>query len=58
MAKKCDVCGKSATKGVKRSHSNVKTLKRQNVNIQPRTVEGKKMKVCTTCLKTLKKKTS
>ena len=55
MAKQCDICKRKSTKGATRSHSNVKTLKRQNINLQPRkTKEGKK-KICSTCLKTMKK---
>ena len=52
---KCDVCGRSATKGAQRSHSNIKTLKRQKINLQSKTIEGKKLKVCTGCMKTLAK---
>lgn len=55
MAKKCDLCGRSATKGAKRSHSNIKTLKRQGINLQTKTIDGKKLKVCTKCLKTMVK---
>ena len=55
MAKRCDVCGRGSTKGMKRSHSNVKTLKRQNINLQPRKIEGEKKKICTSCLRTMKK---
>ncbi|PIP33637.1 50S ribosomal protein L28 [Candidatus Falkowbacteria bacterium CG_4_10_14_0_2_um_filter_48_10] len=56
MAQKCDQCGRGATKGATRSHSNIKTLKRQKINLQNRTVDGKKLKICTRCLKTQKKK--
>ncbi|MFH1523124.1 MAG: 50S ribosomal protein L28 [Patescibacteria group bacterium] len=55
MAKKCDLCGRSSTKGVKRSHSNIKTLKRQNINLQSKKIDDKKMKVCTKCIKTITK---
>ncbi|MGI6348054.1 MAG: large ribosomal subunit protein bL28 [Patescibacteria group bacterium] len=55
MGKKCDVCGRSSTKGASRSHSNVKTLKRQNINLQNRNVMGIKAKVCTKCLRTMNK---
>ncbi len=48
---KCDLCGRSATKGIKRSHSNIKTLKRQNINLQTKKIDGKKQKVCTSCIK-------
>ncbi len=55
MAKRCDICGKGATKGIKRSHSNIKTARRQNLNLQTKKIEGKKMKVCTSCLRNIKK---
>ena len=56
MSKKCDLCGRSSTKGASRSHSNIKTLKRQYINLQTKTIDGKKMKVCAKCLKTMVKK--
>jgi ribosomal protein L28 len=55
MAKKCDVCGRGSTKDASRSHSNIKTIKRQYVNLQTKTVDGKKLKVCTKCVKTMSK---
>ncbi len=55
MAKKCDLCGRSATKGASRSHSKIKTLKRQNINLQSKTIEGFKVKLCTSCLRTIDK---
>lgn len=55
MAKKCDTCGRSATSGASRSHSNVKTLKRQNINLQTRRLDGIKLSMCSKCLKTVKK---
>ncbi len=56
MAKRCDLCRRSSTKGAKRSHSKIKTLKRQNINLQSRTVDGIKVKICTKCLRTVAKK--
>jgi len=55
MAKKCDLCGRVATKGASRSHSRIKTLKRQNINLQTKVINGIKLKVCTSCLRTLDK---
>jgi len=55
MSKQCEICGRSSTKGAARSHSNVRTNKRQNINLQSKTVKGGKMQVCTKCLKTAKK---
>lgn len=56
MARKCDICGRSATKGASRSHSKIKTLKRQHINLQAKNVDGLKLKVCTSCLRTRTKK--
>jgi len=53
MSKQCDLCGRSSTKGASRSHSNIKTLKRQNINLQSKKIDGKKLSVCTKCLKTM-----
>lgn len=58
MGKKCDTCGRSSTKGASRSHSNIKTLKRQHINLQSKKIEGQKLKVCTSCIKTISKITS
>lgn len=52
MAKRCDICGRSSTKDASRSHSNIKTIKRQNINLQNKSIGGKKIKVCTKCIKT------
>jgi ribosomal protein L28 len=55
MSKKCDICGRSSTKGAQRSHSNIKTLKRQNINLQSKKIDGVKMMICTKCIKTMAK---
>jgi|GEM_PF-150617 len=55
MAKKCDLCGRGATRGASRSHSKIRTLRRQNINLQSLTIEGVKMKVCTSCMRTMNK---
>ena len=52
MSKVCSSCGRGSGKATSRSHSNIKTLRRQNINLQ--TVGGKK--VCTKCKKTSAKK--
>ncbi|MDR1861642.1 MAG: 50S ribosomal protein L28 [Candidatus Ancillula sp.] len=55
MAAKCDVCEKGPEFGHNVSHSQVKTNRRWNPNIQPvRTkINGTPMKlnVCTSCIK-------
>ncbi|MEK7623357.1 MAG: bL28 family ribosomal protein [Patescibacteria group bacterium] len=43
----CAICGKKPKRSATRSHSNIKTLTRQRVNIQ--TVNGRML--CTRCLK-------
>jgi len=55
MAKRCDLCKRSSMKGAKRSHSNIKTLKRQDINLQSKKIDGVKLKVCTSCMRTMKK---
>ncbi len=55
MAKRCDACNRGATKDASRSHSNIKTLKRQHINLQTKHVEGKTLKICTSCIRTLAK---
>ncbi|HYE59894.1 MAG TPA: L28 family ribosomal protein [Candidatus Kapabacteria bacterium] len=51
MARKCTLCDKSSKKSASRSHSNIKTLRRQKPNLQK--VNG--LYVCTRCLKTAAK---
>ena len=55
MGKKCDLCQRVATKGASRSHSKIKTLKRQGINLQSKMIDGMKLKLCTSCLRTLDK---
>ncbi len=55
MGKKCDLCQRVATKGASRSHSKIKTLKRQGINLQSKTIDGMKLKLCTSCLRTIDK---
>lgn len=55
MARKCDLCGRSSTKDATRSHSNIKTIKRQYINLQTKIIDGKKTNICAKCLKTMMK---
>jgi large subunit ribosomal protein L28 len=55
MAKRCDVCGRGSTRGASRSHSNIKTIKRQYINLQSKVVDGKRLKICTNCIKNIAK---
>ncbi len=55
MARKCDICGRGPQKSIKRSHANNKTLIRKYINLQSRVIDGAKKKVCTKCLRTMKR---
>lgn len=55
MGKTCDLCGRGSMKGATRSHSKIKTLKRQDINLQTKNIDGMKIKVCTSCLRTAAK---
>lgn len=56
MAQKCDLCGKGPQFGNNISHAHNTTRRRWNVNLQPvkAKVNGtsKRMRVCTSCIKT------
>lgn len=51
----CQMCERGSLKGHRVSHSNIKTIHRQEINLQTKTVNGKKIKICTKCIRTLKK---
>jgi large subunit ribosomal protein L28 len=59
MARKCDICGKGPQFGNRVSHAHNKTRHKFLPNLHAVTVtkeEGKqKLKVCSTCLRTMKK---
>ena len=54
MGRTCENCGKGAIKAANRSHSKVKTLKRQKPNLQK---NEKGEMTCNTCRRTAVKKT-
>jgi large subunit ribosomal protein L28 len=59
MARKCEICGKGPQFGNRVSHSNRKTRHKFNPNIQVVKMEidgvKRKVKICTSCLRSLKK---
>lgn len=55
MAQVCEVCGRGTTTGNNVSHSQVKTKRTMKINLQSKKMDGKKMRICTSCLKTAKK---
>ncbi|HMB26072.1 MAG TPA: L28 family ribosomal protein [Patescibacteria group bacterium] len=55
MAKVCDKCGRGPRSSNKRSHSKIATKRKQYLNLQQKTVDGKKTTLCTKCIKSLAK---
>ena len=55
MSKICNLTGKRANVANNVSHSNRKTKRKQEVNLQPKRLFGVKIRVSTKALKTLKK---
>ena len=59
MSRVCSICGKGKMGGHQVSHSNIKTNRQWNANVQKVAVnvDGKETRayVCTKCLKTMKK---
>lgn len=51
MSKFCDACGRGPLSAQSRSKSMIATKRRQKVNLQNKTIDGKKVKLCTKCLK-------
>ena len=51
----CEICQRGSLKGHFVSHSQIKTIRRQKLNLQNRRVDGKKMTICTSCMKNLVK---
>ncbi len=49
---RCQICGKRNRTGNSRSHSNVATKRKFKVNLQTKRINGKKMTICTACIKT------
>jgi len=56
MSKFCERCERGPVSSQSRSHSNIATKRRNEINLQVKTVEGKRMRICTRCIKTMKKK--
>jgi ribosomal protein L28 len=56
MSRTCEVCGRRPLKAKSRSKSNIATIRRQYLNLQSKIINGKQVKICTKCLKTLAKK--
>ncbi|HLD61288.1 MAG TPA: L28 family ribosomal protein [Patescibacteria group bacterium] len=56
MSMSCTLCDKSAVRANHVSHSNIKVPRRQKPNLQLMKFDGKSVRVCSTCRRTLSKK--
>ncbi|MBI2482784.1 50S ribosomal protein L28 [Candidatus Uhrbacteria bacterium] len=57
MSKRCSKCGRGAQSGNSRSHSNIASKRRFQVNLQWRHIDGARLRMCTRCLRTRTKAT-
>ncbi|MBU1131637.1 50S ribosomal protein L28 [Patescibacteria group bacterium] len=55
MSKICEICQRGPRASVSRSHSNVATKTRQLINLQSKKIDGKRISICTKCIKTMSK---
>lgn len=55
MSRVCQICGRGPKAAQSRSHSNIASKRTLAINLQEKKIDGKKMKVCTKCLKTQNK---
>jgi len=55
MSRICMLTGKRANFGQSRSHSNIATKRRQNVNLQIVRINGRRVRIAARTLKTLKR---
>jgi len=52
--KRCFNCHRGSMTSQSRSHSNIATKRKQNINLQWKLFDGERVKLCTKCIKTLK----
>ena len=55
MSRTCEICGRGTQSGHSRSHSNIATKRKFKVNIQTKKIDGKKVRTCTKCIRTMSK---
>ncbi|MEA1936766.1 MAG: 50S ribosomal protein L28 [Patescibacteria group bacterium] len=58
MSRTCQICGRGTRASQTRSHSNIATKRKQYINVQKKTIDGEKIKICTKCIKTMAKNKS
>ncbi|MCX6745008.1 MAG: bL28 family ribosomal protein [Candidatus Parcubacteria bacterium] len=51
MSRTCEICGRGPLSSASRSHSNIKTLTKKYLNLQTKKINGKKTKICTSCMR-------
>jgi len=56
MAIKCEICAKKSVRANHVSHSKVKVPRRQKPNLQKIKIDGEAMKICSTCRRTIAKR--
>ncbi|MAF24882.1 50S ribosomal protein L28 [bacterium] len=49
--KTCSICQRTSNKANQRSHSKIATIRRQKVNLQSKSIDGKRQLICTSCLR-------
>jgi ribosomal protein L28 len=54
--RQCENCSRGFLSTTSRSHSNIATKRRQNVNLQVRRVDGVRTLLCASCIKATKLK--
>lgn len=52
MARICNMCGRGALAGHTRSHSNVATKVKREINLQSLRIGGWRVRACTSCVRT------
>lgn len=55
MSRVCDICNRGTASGNSRSHSNISSRRKFAINLQSKVIDGKRVKICTKCLKTMVK---
>ncbi|MEK7607215.1 MAG: L28 family ribosomal protein [Patescibacteria group bacterium] len=58
MSKICQKCDRGPQSSQSRSHSNVATKRWLGINVQVKTIKGKRLLLCTRCIRSLGKKTT
>jgi len=56
MARVCEVCGRGTVTANSVPFSHKKTKTTQKINLQSKKIDGKRVKICTSCIKGLSRK--